>query len=105
MGAVNKIPGVSGGIVALVFGFYEKLILSFSRFDFNSFTIFRKKGFKSFIMHINGEFLALLLIGIIISFFSTSLIIGFFGKLSSSNFGIILWYDNIFYNNYFKKNI
>ena len=78
MGAVNKIPGVSGGIVALVFGFYEKLILSFSRFDFNSFTIFRKKGFKSFIMHINGEFLALLLIGIIISFFSTSLIIGFF---------------------------
>ena len=62
MGAVNKIPGVSGGIVAIVFGFYEKLILSFSRFDINSFTIFRKKGFKSFIMHINGEFLALLLI-------------------------------------------
>ena len=78
MGAVNKIPGVSGGIVALIFGFYEKLILSFSRFDNNSFLILRKKGVQSFFNHINAKFLALLLIGIIISFFSTSLIISFF---------------------------
>ncbi len=26
MGAANKVPGVSGGIVALVGGFYEELI-------------------------------------------------------------------------------
>ena len=78
MGAVNKIPGVSGGIVAIIFGFYEKLILSFSRFDINSFLILRKKGVQSFFKHINAKFLALLLIGIIISFFSTSLIISFF---------------------------
>ena len=78
MGAVNKIPGVSGGIVAIVFGFYEKLILSFSRFDINSLVILRKEGFKSFYKHINGKFLALLLFGTIISFFSTSLIIGYF---------------------------
>ena len=49
MGAVNKIPGVSGGIVAIIFGFYEKLILSFSRFDINSFLILRKKGVQSFL--------------------------------------------------------
>lgn len=78
MGAINKIPGVSGGIVAIIFGFYEKLILSFSRLDVYSIIIFRKKGFKSFYRHINGNFLSLLLFGIIISFFSTSLIIGFF---------------------------
>ena len=78
MGAVNKIPGVSGGIIAIIFGFYEKLILSFSRLDIYSIIIFRKKGFKSFYNHINGKFLSLLLFGIIISFFSTSLIIGFF---------------------------
>ncbi len=78
MGAVNKIPGVSGGIVAIIFGFYEELISSFSRFDFNSFMIFRKGGVKSFYKHINGNFLTLLLFGIIISFFSTSLILGFF---------------------------
>ena len=78
MGAVNKIPGVSGGIVAIIFGFYEKLILSFSRFDIYSLMIFKKNGFKSFFAHINGHFLIFLLFGIIISFFSTSLILGFF---------------------------
>ena len=78
MGAVNKIPGVSGGIVAIIFGFYEKLILSFSRLDLHSIIIFREKGFKSFYRYINGKFISLLLFGIIISFFSTSLIIGFF---------------------------
>ena len=28
MGAANKVPGVSGGIVAFVVGFYEEFILS-----------------------------------------------------------------------------
>ncbi len=78
MGAVNKIPGVSGGIVAIIFGFYEKLILSFSRFDVYSLIIYRKEGFNSFYKHINGNFLLFLLFGVIISFFSTSLMIGFF---------------------------
>ena len=44
MGAVNKIPGVSGGIVPIIFGFYEKLIFSFSRLDINSLIILRKEG-------------------------------------------------------------
>ena len=70
MGAVNKIPGVSGGIVAIIFGFYEKLILSFSRLDIHSIMIFRKKGFKSFYNHINGKFLFFLLSGIVVSVFS-----------------------------------
>ena len=29
MGIANKVPGVSGGIIALVFGFYSELIDSF----------------------------------------------------------------------------
>ena len=33
MGMANKIPGVSGGIIALATGFYEELIHSFSRID------------------------------------------------------------------------
>ncbi|MFL2611690.1 MAG: DUF368 domain-containing protein [Flavobacteriaceae bacterium] len=80
MGAINKIPGVSGGIVAIIFGFYEKLIFSFSRLDINSLIILQKEGFKSFYKHIDGKFLAFLSFGIIISFFSTSLIIGYFLK-------------------------
>ena len=77
MGAINKIPGVSGGIVPIIFGFYEKLIFSFSRLDINSLIILRREGFKSFYKHINGKFLSLLLLGIIVSFFSSSLIIGY----------------------------
>ena len=33
MGAANKVPGVSGGIVALVAGFYEELIYSFQKIN------------------------------------------------------------------------
>ena len=33
MGAANKVPGVSGGIVAFVGGFYEELIYSFQKIN------------------------------------------------------------------------
>ena len=33
MGAANKVPGVSGGIIALIGGFYEELINSFQHFN------------------------------------------------------------------------
>ena len=31
MGAANKVPGVSGGTVSFVFGFYEELIYSLKK--------------------------------------------------------------------------
>ena len=33
MGAANKVPGVSGGIVAFVTGFYEELIYSLQKIN------------------------------------------------------------------------
>ena len=33
MGTANKVPGVSGGLVAIAIGFYEELIFSLKRFD------------------------------------------------------------------------
>ena len=39
MGAVNKIPGVSGGTVAFVTGIYEDLLDSIKRINFTSFKI------------------------------------------------------------------
>ena len=33
MGTANKIPGVSGGIVAVVIGFYEELIFSLEKLN------------------------------------------------------------------------
>ena len=75
MGVANKIPGVSGGIVALAAGFYEELIYSFSRFNKTAFTLLFKKEFKAFYIHVNGSFLSLLFTGVVISFFSASLIL------------------------------
>ena len=37
MGAVNKIPGVSGGTVAFITGIYEDLINSIKKINFKSF--------------------------------------------------------------------
>ena len=75
MGAVNKIPGVSGGTVAFVTGIYEDLINSIKKINFISFKILFTKGFRSFYDEINGKFLIVVFSGVIASFFSVSLIL------------------------------
>ena len=75
MGAVNKIPGVSGGTVAFVTGIYEDLINSIKKFNFHSFKILFTKGFKAFYIEVNGKFLTILFSGVIASFFSVSLVL------------------------------
>jgi uncharacterized membrane protein len=77
MGAANKVPGVSGGIVALVGGFYEELIFSFQHLNFKAFKLFLNGRFKSFWTYINGSFLSLLFGGVIISFFSVSILLDY----------------------------
>ena len=75
MGAVNKIPGVSGGTVAFITGVYEELIDSISKINFNSFKKLFKEGFISFYNEINGKFLFTVFGGLILSFFSVSLLL------------------------------
>ena len=75
MGAVNKIPGVSGGTVAFVTGIYEDLLNSIKKINFNAFKILFTKGFKAFYEEINGKFLTIVFSGVIASFFSVSLIL------------------------------
>jgi len=75
MGAVNKIPGVSGGTVAFITGIYEELIDSISKINFNSFKKLFKEGFISFYNEINGKFLFTIFGGLILSFFSVSLLL------------------------------
>ena len=77
MGAANKVPGVSGGIVALVGGFYEKLIYSFQHINLKAVKLLINGHFNSFWKYINGYFLSLLFSGVIISFFSVSLILDY----------------------------
>ena len=55
MGAVNKIPGVSGGTVAFVTGIYEDLINSIKKINYYSLKILFTKGFNDFYKEINGD--------------------------------------------------
>ena len=75
MGAVNKIPGVSGGTVAFVTGIYEELIDSITKINFSSLKKLFKEGFISFYNEINGKFLFTVFGGLIASFFSVSLLL------------------------------
>jgi len=78
MGAANKVPGVSGGVVAFVAGFYEEFIYSFQKVNLKALKLLLNGRFKSFYNYINGRFLSLLLAGMVVSFFSVSKILDYF---------------------------
>ena len=80
MGAANKVPGVSGGIVAFVAGFYEELIYSLQKINPKAFFILFRRGWSAFYRYTNGRFLLLLFSGVIISYFSVSLILDYLIK-------------------------
>ncbi len=77
MGAANKVPGVSGGIVAFVAGFYEEFIYSLKKVNKKAFQLLLNGRFKSFFNYINGRFLSLLILGMVISYFSVSKVLDF----------------------------
>ncbi|WP_435577652.1 DUF368 domain-containing protein [Gilvibacter sp.] len=97
MGAANKVPGVSGGVVAFVAGFYEEFIYSLQKINRKAFALLFNGRFRSFYEYINGQFLGLLILGMLISYFSVSKILdywlqhyelyvwsGFFGMIIGS---------------------
>lgn len=77
MGAANKVPGVSGGVVAFVAGFYEEFIFSLQRINAKAFKLLFNGRFRSFYRYINGRFLALLFLGMVVSYFSVSKILDY----------------------------
>lgn len=77
MGTANKIPGVSGGVVAFVAGFYEEFIHSLNQINRNAFKLLVRGKFKDFYSYVNGSFLTYLVLGMIISFFTVSRIIDY----------------------------
>ena len=78
MGAANKVPGVSGGIVAFVGGFYEEFIYSLRKVNRKAFKLMWGGRFKSFYTYINGSFLSLLIFGMLVSYFSVSQLLDYF---------------------------
>ncbi|TXE16383.1 DUF368 domain-containing protein [Psychroserpens burtonensis] len=102
MGAANKVPGVSGGVVAFVAGFYEEFIYSLQRVNKTALKLLVNGRFKSFYRYINGRFLSLLFLGIIVSYFSVSKVLDYFLKnhelyVWSLFFGMII--GSIYYIN------
>ncbi|MBZ9778225.1 DUF368 domain-containing protein [Psychroflexus sp. CAK8W] len=78
MGAANKVPGVSGGVVAFVAGFYEEFIYSLQKFNLKSLKLLLNARFVSFFQYINAKFLFILILGMIFSYFSISKLLDFF---------------------------
>ncbi len=65
MGAADAVPGVSGGTVAFITGIYEELIESVRSINPKAIGVLFKSGPKAFWSHINGNFLLVLLFGIL----------------------------------------
>ncbi len=78
MGAANKVPGVSGGIVAYVGGFYEEFIYSLQKINGKALKLLFRGRFSSFYRYVNGTFLCLLIFGMLVSYFSVSRILDYF---------------------------
>lgn len=106
MGAANKVPGVSGGVVAFVAGFYEEFIYSLQKINLKALKLLVNGRFRSLYTYVNGKFLGLLILGMVISYFSVSQLLdylilyyelyvwaGFFGMIVGSIYYISRDFD------------
>ena len=77
MGIAEVIPGISGGTLALILGIYERLIKVINSFDFETLRIISQKKFSEAWNKVEGNFLSVLLIGMLVSIYSFSALILF----------------------------
>ena len=77
MGIANKVPGVSGGIVAIVTGFYPEFLHSLKRLNFKAFYMLLTGRFKRFYEYTNTLFLLFIAFGILLSYFTVSRVLDF----------------------------
>lgn len=87
MGGANKVPGVSGGMVAFVMGFYEELIYTFQKINRRALKLLIGRRFKSFFQYTNAQFLGLIMLGSVFSYFSVSLLLDYLIK----NYELYVW--------------
>jgi len=77
MGSADVVPGVSGGTIAFITGIYEELLESISKINFSVLKTLKNDGLKTAWHQINGNFLAVLLLGIITSFLTLAKLVDF----------------------------
>lgn len=77
MGAADVVPGVSGGTIAFVSGIYIELIDTIKSVNIQALKVLIAQGPLAAWRHINGNFLAVLLSGILTSLFSLAVVMQF----------------------------
>ena len=95
MGTVNKLPGISGGLVALLTGFYVDMINSLKKLNLKFLKLLLQLKFNDLDKGFNIYFLLVIFVGILVSYFTTSQLLDFlFVKFEiqvwSTFFGMIL---------------
>ena len=87
MGSANKIPGVSGGMIALVTGFYEEFIYSLQKVNRKALGLLLNGRFISFFNYLNTRFLLAIILGAISAYFSVSLLLDYLIR----KFEVFVW--------------
>lgn len=87
MGAADSVPGVSGGTMAFITGIYEELINSLRSIDLAALKLLFTRGPKAAWKKINGSFLLVLVMGILVSVFTMARGVQFL----LHNYPVLLW--------------
>lgn len=87
MGAADVVPGVSGGTIAFISGIYEELINALRSLDHRAVKVLFKEGPVAAWSAINGNFLAVLVSGILTSIVLLSRVV----KYLLENHPLPLW--------------
>lgn len=87
MGAADVVPGVSGGTIAFITGIYEELLGSIRSVNGEAVKLLLRFRLADFWQHINGNFLVVLLSGIMFSIVLLSRVILFLLE----NYPELLW--------------
>jgi len=87
IGAVDLVPGVSGGTIAFITGIYEELLYSLRSLTPKNFKLFFVGKFREFWKAINGSFLLVLALGIATSILSLVKVV----KYMLNDHPIITW--------------
>ena len=77
MGAADIVPGVSGGTIAFITGIYHRLLLAISSISLRSLKLLRSDGLAAAWRSIDGTFLTVLALGVVVSILSLARLISF----------------------------
>ncbi len=95
MGAADVVPGVSGGTIAFITGIYEELLDSIKSIDVTAILLLKSFKLAELWRHINGNFLLILVAGILTAVLSLAKILHYLMEvhpiqLWSFFFGLVL---------------